>query len=132
VARLVGYITTAAALSLLAQQQPAPTIRSRTTLVPIDVRVVDLDGNPITDLKKEEFTVREDGIGQDIRLFETHALTPEAPGAGALPLRRAVSSATAMGGQNRRIFLFVFGRGRLQVPDKGIDAARKRSHGWSR
>jgi hypothetical protein len=52
-ARLVGCITTLAAISLLAQQQPAPTIRSRTTLVPIDVRVVDLSGNPVTDLKKD-------------------------------------------------------------------------------
>ena len=63
-ARSVGCITTVVAVSLLAQQPP-PTIRSRTTLVPIDSRVVDLNGNPVTDLKKEDFTVQEDGIRQE-------------------------------------------------------------------
>jgi hypothetical protein len=37
-ARLVGCITTALAASLLARQRPTPTIRTRTTLVPVDVR----------------------------------------------------------------------------------------------
>jgi len=44
--------------------------------------VIDLSGNPVTDLKKEDFTVKEDGIGQEVRLFDTHALTPEAPQPG--------------------------------------------------
>lgn len=126
VARLVGCITTALAVSLLAQQQaPPPTIRSRTTLVPVDVRVVDLNGNPVTDLTKEDFTVLEDGVRQDIRLFDTHALTPEAPQPGGPPLRKAPGADEPVRAQNQRIFLFVFGRGRLQWPDKGIDSAIK-------
>jgi VWFA-related protein len=123
-ARSVGGITTILAISLLAQQprQPPPTIRSRTTLVPIDIRVVDLSGNPVKDLKKEDFTVLEDGIRQEIRLFEAHALTAEAPRPGRPALRKAQSADAPPAAQNQRIFLFVFGRGRLQWPDKGIDS----------
>jgi hypothetical protein len=40
-------------LMMTPAQQAPPTIRSRTTLVPVDVRVVDAKGNPITDLKRE-------------------------------------------------------------------------------
>jgi VWFA-related protein len=122
-ARSVGCITTVVALSLLAQQQPPPTIRSRTTLVPVDVRVVDLNGNPVTDLKKEDFTVEEDRVRHEIRLFDTHALTAEPPEPGRPALRRAQAADAPIRAQNQRIFLFVFGRGRLQAPDKGIDSA---------
>ena len=106
-------------------QQAPPTIRSRTTLVPIDIRVVDLSGNPVKDLKKEDFTVQEDGVPQEIRLFDAHALTPEPPRPGQPALRRAQSAETPLAAQNQRIFLFVFGRGRLQWPDKGIDSATR-------
>ena len=111
-------------IALLAQQ-PA-TIRSRTTLVPVDVRVVDRDGKPVTDLKKEDFTVLENGVRQDVRFFDTHTLTAESPRPGPLDLRRTLSAdsitpATPFHAQNQRIFLFVFGRGRLQAADKGID-----------
>ena len=102
-ARTVGCITTVVALLLLGWavlesplqgQQTPQTIRCRTTLVPIDIRVVDLRGNPDTDLKKEDSTVQEDGIRQEIRLFETHTLTPEPPQAGGPPLRKALTSLT--------------------------------------
>jgi VWFA-related protein len=98
--------------------------------VPVDVRVVDSKGDPVTDLKKEDFTVTEDGIPQQVRLFDSHALTPEAPRPGSPPPLRKALPADAPAGtqalaQNQRIFLIVFGRGRLQWPDKGIDAAIK-------
>jgi len=53
-------------LCALEAQQPAPTVRSRTTLVPIDVREVGSRGQAITDLKKEDFTVRENGAPQHV------------------------------------------------------------------
>jgi VWFA-related protein len=122
VARSVGCITTALAFSLLAQQAP-PTIRARTTLVPIDVRVVDLNGNPVTDLRKEDFTVEEDGVRQDVRLFEAHALTAETPAPGGPARHHELAADATTGVQTQRIFLFVLGRGRLQAPGKAIDAA---------
>ena len=52
-ARSVGCITTLLAISLLPQRPPT-TIRTGTTLVPVDVRVVDLQGNAVTDPKKDD------------------------------------------------------------------------------
>jgi VWFA-related protein len=124
-ARSIDLITTAVALSLLAQQPP-PTIRSRTTLVPVDVRVIDSKGRPVTDLKREDFTLQEDGKPQVIRLFDARGLEAQPADAAGSPLLRTGATETApVQAQNRRIFLFLFGRGRLQAPDKGIDAVMK-------
>jgi VWFA-related protein len=110
-------------LSAQAQGLQTPsTIRSRTTLVPVDVRVVDERGNPVTDLTRDDFIVEEDGRVQEVRAFVRYALTPEAPLPGAAPLLTEATAAT-LSAQNQRLFLFVFGRGRLQSPEKGIDAA---------
>src|SRR5215831_13484944 len=88
-----GRIATAIVLSLLAQQQPQPpTIRSRTTLVPVDVRVIDRDGKPVTDLKREDFTVLENGVRQDVRFFDTHTLTAESPRPSPLDLRKVITA----------------------------------------
>ena len=94
--------------------------------MPVDVRVIDRDGKPVTDLKKEDFTVLENGIRQDVRFFDMHTLTPEAPRPGPLNLRKvitpdSITPDSPFRAQNQRIFLFVFGRGRLQAPAKGID-----------
>src|SRR5689334_2767061 len=88
--RRADYMPMLALLMALLAQQP-PTIRSRTTLVPVDVRVVDRDGTPVTDLKKEDFTVLENGVRQDVRFFDTHALTAEAPRPGPLDLRKSIT-----------------------------------------
>lgn len=113
------------ALTLGAQQPPPSqvpgTIRTRITLVPIDVRVVDRDGKPITDLKTEDFTVIEDNVAQTISHFSVQALTVEPPaGAEPLPFRRAVTA--ALEPQNRRVFLLLLGRGRMTGPSKELDA----------
>ena len=126
-ARVIGCITTLAAVSLLSQQQP-PTIRSRTTLVPVDVRVVDARGNPVTDLTKQDFTVEEDGVRQEIRLFDRVALTARPASGGPPPLRRAIAAddqSQPPATPEARLFLFAYGRGRLQWPDKGIDSTIK-------
>ena len=36
-------------------------------MVPLDVRVVDENGNPVPDLKPEDFTVTENNVRQTIR-----------------------------------------------------------------
>src|SRR6202040_925007 len=48
----------------------APTIKVRTGLVLIPAVVTDAKGNRITDMKKEDFVVLEDGQRQEIQLFE--------------------------------------------------------------
>jgi VWFA-related protein len=52
-------------------------IRSTTRLVDVSAVVVDKHGSPVTDLKKEDFQVYDEGKRQDIRLFSPPAaMTP--------------------------------------------------------
>jgi VWFA-related protein len=111
-----------ALLTLSAQAPAAQTVfRSAAVLVPVDVRVLDRKGVPVTDLKADDFTVFEDGKPQQIRHFSALALTPDTPDAN-VPLRRVGGAAATIPPQNRRLFLIVLGRGRLQGPSKGLDA----------
>ncbi|HEX6322365.1 MAG TPA: VWA domain-containing protein [Vicinamibacterales bacterium] len=106
-----------------AQQGQVPgAFRSRITLVPLDVRVVDRDGRPVTDLKQEDFTILEDGLPQQIGHFAFETMQPDPAGVDdGLELRRAPGA--GLKAQNRRVFLIVLGRGRLQHPAKGVDGA---------
>ena len=118
---LLAGVCSAAALS--AQQGQVPgAFRSRITLVPLDVRVLDRDGKPVTDLKQEDFTVLEDGVPQRLGHFSFDPLRADPAGAAeGLELRQPPGS--TLKAQERRVFLIVLGRGQLQAPAKGIDAA---------
>jgi VWFA-related protein len=101
------------------QTPQTPVFRGSTFVVPVDVRVVDSSFKPISGLKKEDFTILEDGVPQVLQHFSPVTLTPEpAPG----PLTRSLPSAVPQP-QNRRVILIVLGRGRLQPPSRGVDAA---------
>jgi len=53
-----------------AQSPPAaqpPQFRGGVLVVPVDVRVVDRQGNPVTDLKESDFTILENGQPQPLR-----------------------------------------------------------------
>jgi len=102
------------------QSQP-PQFRMRTTVVPIDVRVLDRNGKPVTDLTAADFTVTENGVPQKIDFFAPQALSPTAPGADVTVRPTEVSTAP-LAPANRRLFLIYLGRGRLQEPSKGVDA----------
>ena len=128
----VGVVRAAIALACAAEiialaggPQQAPqvpgTFRSRVTLVPVDVRVLDREGKPVTDLKQEDFTILEDGVRQEIRHFSQQGLTPQAPVPGQKPALRRVPT-LELAPQNHRTFLIVLGRGRLQEPSKGLTA----------
>jgi VWFA-related protein len=129
-----GFLAVAAAslcaAALTAQQAPPqkpadqPTFRSRVTMVPIDVRVVDSSGNPITDLKAGDFTILENGRRQQIRHFSSVALTAETREPGATPAFEQVLGprSDALTPQNRRVFLILIGRGRVVGPVKEVEA----------
>ena len=104
-----------------AQQPPQPTFRTGVIIVPVDVRVLDRDGRPVTDLKQADFTVLEDGAPQEIRHFSARGLVPTPVQAESKPAVRTRSSSPIQE-QSARIFLIVLGRGRLQYPSKGVDA----------
>ena len=114
-------VTAGQAIPPSAQQTPRPTFRTGVTIVPVDVRVLDRDGRPVTDLKQADFTVLEDGAPQEIRYFSARGLAPMAVPAETKPAVRTRGS-SPLQEQSARIFLIVLGRGRLQYPSKGVDA----------
>ena len=69
--RLIGLaaLTGVAMLATLGAQQQ-PTFRARVDLVELDVSVLDKNRKPIRGLKKEDFTVFEDGKPQETAVFE--------------------------------------------------------------
>src|SRR4026209_2388051 len=76
-----------------AQEPQPPSIRTRITMVPIDVRVVDRDGVPVTDLKQEDFTVFENRVPQQIKHFFATALIADPSAAVPMPeLLKAVGA----------------------------------------
>ncbi len=126
-AGMLSFLTAAAALA----QTPAPpgqgepVFHGTTTLVPVDVIVVDRNGKPVTDLTQNDFAVFEDGVRQPIRHFATQILTPTPPTPGAFPTPLAPTVGPGprdeLPLQNYRVFLIVLGRGRLQGPASGVD-----------
>ena len=88
-------------------------------LVPVNVRVIDRAGKPVTDLKQTDFTVLENGVPQQIKHFSVEPLAPGTPEPGAKPALRQGISLTP---QRHRIFVFALGLGRLEEPLKGITA----------
>lgn len=104
-----------------AQTPQSPQVfRGATTLVPVDIRVLDRDGKPVTDLTQSDFTLLENGVPQAIRHFSTQGLTAETSAAGG-SLAPPAAEAEAISPQHRRIFLLVLARGRLQGVRTGID-----------
>ena len=121
--RLLLAVVCIFVLPLSAQQQPQQVpgaIRSQITMVPVDIRVLDRNGRPVTDLTQADFIVTENGVRQKIVHFTAQGLVPEAsPDLEAPALRRIDADVKP---QNRRVFLFVMGRGRMNGPVKEIEA----------
>ena len=83
-----------------------PTFRTDASFVLTDVFVT-ADGKPVTDLTQADFEVREDGVVQTIRSFESVVHKPEPVG---LPRRNpsTVAESNAMIGDPRRRVYVVF------------------------
>ncbi|MEO7190718.1 MAG: VWA domain-containing protein [Vicinamibacterales bacterium] len=99
--------------------QETPAFRAGTTLVPLDVRVLDSKGRPITDLTQSDFRVFENGAPQEVRHFSVQELKAE-PALKDAPLRRA-DSPSVLAPQNFRVFLIYLGRGDVNGPAGGVD-----------
>lgn len=101
-------------LSMLAAGQEQPTFRTNTRLVVLNVFAKDRSGKDLLDLRREDFTVLEDGKPQRISIFELQRL--DAPANEPLPPQVAPAPAqritTAAAGQiqyrDRRLFVFFF------------------------
>lgn len=62
-----------------AQPSQPPTFRVGVGVVRVDVTVLDDHGEPVADLTKDDFELREDGEAQPVKLFEHVRLTGELP-----------------------------------------------------
>ena len=117
---LAIVLVVCAPAAILGQTQPP--IRSKVVLVPLDVRVVDRNGDPVRDLAAADFTVYEDGVRQEIAHFLPLSLTGSEGVA-----RLADDHPLAAESTSQRTFILVLGTGDINAPGKGLDGLRCRS-----
>lgn len=128
VSRLALAILAAAAVASerVIAQEPSPqarTFRGGITMVPVDVRVLDARGEPVTDLTEADFRIFEDDHPQEIQQFVAVGLRSVAPASGrAGPAAAGAPAAATADPGNRRTFLIVLGRGRHIGPVKPFRA----------
>src|SRR5215469_1088626 len=142
----IGALLLQPAIPLSAQQapqSPAPAsanqgpIRVTTELVLVNVVVRDKKGNLVRDLKKEDFTLLEDGKKQEISTFDfenvdqpvtagaAEATVSGAAGEGNL-LRTGKKAAPSLDARDRRLMLFFFDFSAMDPEqiDRAVDAAK--------
>jgi len=122
--RIIGVLTVVVWLGALPAAQQV--FQAGALLVPIDVRAVDRAGNPVTDLTAADFVVIEDGVEQQVSHLIAQDFTKRAGSIDrqtGLPLiGQHRDGAGVLAAQPSRVFLVVLGRGRLQQPNRGLDA----------
>jgi len=105
-----------AAVSQSEKQQPSmDTLRLSVEEVPLDVIVVDRNGRPALNLKKDDFTVFEDGVPQEIRHFSAlrrAALETGSSGTQPVGTERHSEWEPGMRKAAGRTFVIFIGRGR--------------------
>ena len=130
-----------AVLNLLAQQpqkpsQPGYVVRVATEVVLVNVIARDKKGNLVRDLKKEDFTVYEDGQKQQLSSFDFENVDELATAGGAVP---TVTGAASTGGllstkpnetlaaRDRRLMLLFFDFSAMEPDeiDRAVDAGKK-------
>ena len=102
--------------------QTPPIFRATTDVVPLTVTVLDRSGNPVTDLKASDFTVRENRSTREILNFFTQTFEPSPAAALMTPVTFSpVAPTRGVAPETRRTFLIVLGYGRIQYPVKALD-----------
>jgi VWFA-related protein len=113
-----------------------PRMRVTTELVLVNVVARDKKGNPIRDLKKEDFTVLEDGQKQQIASFDFENVEELATAGPAGPTITgsneaggliAPSKERSLDARDRRLMLFFFDFSAMQPEeiDRAVEAAKK-------
>lgn len=87
------------------QQTPQPTFRGGINFVSVDVIVADRQGNPVTDLRQEDFEVTEDGKPQKIEAFKLVDVRSAATsGTPPPPIRTSSDEGTEAARDDVRLF----------------------------
>src|SRR5918992_5697754 len=79
---LCGALVTAAVLG--AQDPPTPTFRAGTTLIEFTFVALDAQGNPVTDLTKDDIVITENGQPRVVEFFRFDGAPPQ-PSPAKLP-----------------------------------------------
>jgi VWFA-related protein len=117
------WMMTCAGPADLFGQQP---FRTGIALVPIDVRVVDKQGKPVSGLTRDDFVITEDGVRQTITFFEQRLLSASPASTGPGILLPGPIPPTGVLEQKRRVFLIALERAWLpSVPFVGVEALTK-------
>jgi Ca-activated chloride channel homolog len=58
------------------EQEPTPTFRANVKLVSVFTTVVNKHGAPVANLAKEDFAIAEDGVPQEIKIFDRESELP--------------------------------------------------------
>jgi Ca-activated chloride channel homolog len=69
-------LTLVLGLACFAQQDTTPTVKVQVNLVNVFVTVTDENGSPVSNLKQENFQIREDGKEQKIAVFDRESELP--------------------------------------------------------
>jgi VWFA-related protein len=111
-AAFAAVVTLAAQQSQQGQQsqqpdaQRPPVFRAGTASVRVDVTVIDHKGNPVTDLTRDDFDVREDGVPQAVDTLKMISATGEAPDDDmSLPIRSPEHAAVEAARDDIRVFV---------------------------
>lgn len=86
-------------------QEQRPTFRGGANLVRVDVSVVDRHGEPVTDLKQEDFEIREDGVPQAVQTFKLVEANGEPPDDLSLPIRSSEHALAEAARDEIRVFV---------------------------
>src|SRR6266446_5043216 len=138
-AALVAELPFAALAQQAGSQQSAPAIRATTELVLVNVIARDKKGNLVRDLKREDFTVLEDGQKQQVSSFDFENIDELALAGQTLPTvsgseGAAVPSAApsakpqaTIDARDRRLILLFFDFSAMEVDqiDRAVDSAKK-------
>src|SRR5205814_8291941 len=133
-------------VALIAQQASAPpqapAIRATTELVLVNVVARDKKGNLVRDLKREDFTVLEDGQKQQVSSFDFENIDELALAGQAMPTTTGSAGAAGPAGaaaavkpaidaRDRRLILLFFDFSAMEVDqiDRAVDAAKKYVNG---
>ena len=111
----------------LAQQRqpPAPTFKSSVELVHLDVSVLDRARRPVRGLGAEDFTVIENGVPQQIAVFNAVNI-PDAPPPSAAWVREIAPDVSGNRGvQDRRLFLIIIDDATIQSDTMAIKNVRE-------
>ena len=125
---LVSVVAVLRGQTPVPQQQPGqpPVFRGSTNLVRVDVSVSDRRGNPITDLRKEDFQITEDNIPQTIQTLKFISATGAAPNTDeSLPIRSPEHAAEEAAKDDIRVVLIFWDEyhiGQLAPAIRGRDA----------